>query len=441
MESLGRYPLSVVLSFLTETEGTCLLITKRKYFDSILPLFRWKVKGGFEGLTVKNVQRRHRFVVVPVQDPTVLLARLNTRRIRRRKTIITHYGLTTVALAAREWKEHTLQYPPELELLRFMDQQHQLKSAVGTLLVSYPRSGNSLLRTLLERTTGIVTGSDTRPDRAMSRDLAELHNLVGEGVTLSTATPIVKSHWPERRGCAVYESKRVVLLVRNPFDAIDSYFNMNATKSHTETLTDQVYERFQDKFQALVRNEMDIWLRFHEHWLRSSPVPVTVVRFEDLIRDPKASLVRILEFCLGQPKLSDFWMQRIDHVTSTSVDKLGSYQPRAASKGADSIGKSLAKGRYSDEMLQSLHTSASLLPVNYLQCFGYDVLQGFPNNFKAGTDPPVEKPACTAAQQATVKVNTGSPVRSPDDPFGRPLQTWRHSVTKNDTEPLPTVRR
>ena len=37
-----------------------------------------------------------------------------------------------------------------------------------TLLSSYPRSGNTLLRTLLERITSSVTGSDTRPDRSLS---------------------------------------------------------------------------------------------------------------------------------------------------------------------------------------------------------------------------------------------------------------------------------
>jgi hypothetical protein len=37
-----------------------------------------------------------------------------------------------------------------------------------TLLSSYPRSGNTLMRTLLERITSSVTGSDTRPDRSLS---------------------------------------------------------------------------------------------------------------------------------------------------------------------------------------------------------------------------------------------------------------------------------
>ena len=39
------------------------------------------------------------------------------------------------------------------------------------LLVSYPRSGNSFLRRLLESSMGIVTGSDSRPNRTLSESL------------------------------------------------------------------------------------------------------------------------------------------------------------------------------------------------------------------------------------------------------------------------------
>lgn len=39
------------------------------------------------------------------------------------------------------------------------------------LLVSYPRSGNSYLRRLLESSFGIVTGSDSRPNRTLSESL------------------------------------------------------------------------------------------------------------------------------------------------------------------------------------------------------------------------------------------------------------------------------
>lgn len=41
------------------------------------------------------------------------------------------------------------------------------------VLASYPRSGNSLLRSLMEKLTGIVTGSDTKPTRSLSKRLLD----------------------------------------------------------------------------------------------------------------------------------------------------------------------------------------------------------------------------------------------------------------------------
>jgi hypothetical protein len=49
-------------------------------------------------------------------------------------------------------------------------------------------------------------------------------------------TWVVKTHWPERYGYRRFEAHRVVLLVRNPFDAIDSYFNMAFTNTHDRSL-------------------------------------------------------------------------------------------------------------------------------------------------------------------------------------------------------------
>ena len=439
METLQRYPLSVILSFLSETEGTSLLITKKRFAYQLLPIFR--LKEGFDGLRIRNAKNRHRFVVSPVQDPTLLLVRLNTRRLFRRKCR-PKKGLTTVALASREWNDHSFQYPPQLELLRFLNRQSELHGSGTTLLVSYPRSGNTLVRTLLERTTGVVTGSDTRPDRNLSRELAEQHNLVGEGVTQPSAVAFIKSHWPERTGNAVFEGKRAILLVRNPYDAIDSYWNMNATKSHTKTVTDAVYERFHDKFEALVKNEIQVWLNFLNYWLEETKIPVLVVRFEDLIQDTERELIRMMEFSLEQPSLSSYWQKRVRHVTSGSVEKLGSYQPRSASPGVTFVGKSLRKGRYSNELIQYIHSTTASLPVNYLQKYGYDVFsQDFPNNFAARRQPPIDPPSQRSTVPQTVIMNSGLSIRPLNCQFGRAMQAWRHSVTKDDTEPLPTVRR
>lgn len=45
---------------------------------------------------------------------------------------------------------------------------------------------------------------------------------------------VVKTHYPERLGFRPFEGSKAILLVRNPFDAIDSYFNMALTNTHDQ---------------------------------------------------------------------------------------------------------------------------------------------------------------------------------------------------------------
>ena len=543
MERLGRYPLSYILSFLNETDGTCFLITRKRYANQVLPIFRLRQQHTDAlmviGSTKKSIKNRHKFAIVPAQDPTVLLARLNTRRLheRRRRLMekrcdeddghkqLVLAGLGTDQLAKLECQrdEDNGDWIPRCTpcLMRFLDsnekvQQQQfypwqrlLKQQQGpVLLVSYPRSGNTLVRSLLEKTTGLVTGSDTRPSRNLSRELAEQHDLVGEGCCLSsnnqTGVFFVKSHWPERTGCAAFDIPRVIVIVRNPYDAMDSYWNMNATCSHTQTVSDAVYEQFQEFYHGLIRNEIQVWMKFHHYWLgggnhhsqdtNNTRIPSLVVRFEDLIVQPAVELQKMLRFSLQTETLSQAWQDRIHQVVTshTSIDGLGSYQPRTvASEGSDlpcldtseskatslttttprtksngateqvqrhlttssarqKIGKSIHKGRFSSDLLQEIHDTASSYSVNYLQQFGYDVhQQGFPYNFN-DTPPPcnsnTRSPPSTLVQQQSndgvtrrVRVNEGNVIRPLDCPYGRKLTAWRHSVTNSDRNPLPVI--
>lgn len=141
------------------------------------------------------------------------------------------------------------------------------------LLVSYPRSGNSFLRRLLEASLGVVTGSDSRPNRTLSESLLKcgfkgIENIhlystwyklnvcensdmalptafafvasfllfTGEGV-VDDSVWMVKTHYPERMGYLKFKVKRVVLLIRNPFDAMESYFHMGMTNTHDKHLS------------------------------------------------------------------------------------------------------------------------------------------------------------------------------------------------------------
>ena len=83
---------------------------------------------------------------------------------------------------------------------------------IPTMLVSFPGSGNSWVRQLLESATGIYTGSD----RDCDLDYIKI-GMLGEGIT-SQNVIAVKFHlgvlptdWP---------FKKVIYIIRNPYDAI-----------------------------------------------------------------------------------------------------------------------------------------------------------------------------------------------------------------------------
>lgn len=289
-----------------------------------------------------------------------------------------------------------------------------------TLLASYPRSGNTLLRTLLESVTGILTGSDTRPDRTLSKALSTLHSLVGEGITSQSKACVIKTHFPERRGYMMYNAKRVILLVRNPFDAIDSYWNMCCTNTHTESVSENVYERYRDKFRGLALNEIGTWADFLIYWLLNCDTTlrnesangcdggsvgprVLVVRFEDLVQNTEMVMQQVLHFMTVEcpsthTPLHPFWKWRIKRAlnlewhddfsnnddtgrhhghdnkiqpwsppSKVDTSKLGSYEPRSMNQQEEdcskrkptSFGKSLIKGRYSTEDLVHMHQTVA----------------------------------------------------------------------------------
>eukprot|EP00546_Thalassionema_frauenfeldii_P004996 CAMPEP_0178908092 /NCGR_PEP_ID=MMETSP0786-20121207/7731_1 /TAXON_ID=186022 /ORGANISM="Thalassionema frauenfeldii, Strain CCMP 1798" /LENGTH=321 /DNA_ID=CAMNT_0020579957 /DNA_START=128 /DNA_END=1093 /DNA_ORIENTATION=- len=301
-----------------------------------------------------------------------------------------------------------------------------------TLLVSYPRSGNTLVRNLVERTSGIVTGSDNRPDRKLSRDLAVRYGLVGEGVT--QRVKLVKTHYPERTGSQV-KADKVILLIRNPYDAIDSYWNLNLTNTHTNTVTNSVYQQYRDTFEDFSKNEMKVWLQFYRYWL-DAKVPVLLVRFEDLIANMEREMMRIATF------LEMKNIERVRHGCSEDLSRLGSYQPRTSGKLL--FGKSLEKKRYSNDMIDSFREIDSEIPgwegKSILEYFGYDIRrQDFPNNFLDNNAPPIPLDP-SERQVESVLINTGYQIRKSNDIYGRSMKAWRLSKTNNDINPFPIIK-
>ena len=143
-------------------------------------------------------------------------------------------------------------------------------------LASYPRSGNTLLRSLLEQNVCTLTGSDMRVDSCalpLARRLRSF-GLRAEG-RCDASVWLIKTHFPERSG-ELFSPVRVfgaVVLVRNPCDAIDSLWNMRRTRSHTRSVWPLAYRFLRESFRATVRDEAAFSYEREVSELATTPEP------------------------------------------------------------------------------------------------------------------------------------------------------------------------
>ena len=89
---------------------------------------------------------------------------------------------------------------------------------------------------------GLTSGSDTDVSKKLNKDLMVM-GLAGEGL-VDKRVWVIKTHYPERFGKSMYYAERAILLVRNPCDAITSFFNMTCTGSHNYSIDAEDYKKF-----------------------------------------------------------------------------------------------------------------------------------------------------------------------------------------------------
>ena len=129
-------------------------------------------------------------------------------------------------------------------------------SGAPTLLVSFPGSGNSWVRQLLESTTGIYTGS-------VFCDLDYIKNgMLGEGVHSENVLAI-KFHFGQLPTLPI---KKIMYVIRNPYDAILAEYKRyylservpNRTikvdsNAHISELSDESYSKYIVRLYASVK--------------------------------------------------------------------------------------------------------------------------------------------------------------------------------------------
>ena len=98
---------------------------------------------------------------------------------------------------------------------------------------------------------------------------------------------------PPRPSAAQVRVHAAVLLVRSPVDAIDSYWNMVLTKSHTRSVRATEYTRLREEWCEHVRREAAVWAAFHRYWL-GTRTPLLAIRYEDLLDVQVCSSVLVM---------------------------------------------------------------------------------------------------------------------------------------------------
>ncbi|MEN0051001.1 MAG: sulfotransferase domain-containing protein, partial [Bacteroidota bacterium] len=171
-----------------------------------------------------------------------------------------------------------------------------------------PRSGNTWMRVLIERITQQRSGSIYGKEEVFTR--------AKDGI-------VIKTHSGQ-----AFQYNRVILLVRNPYDAIVSYFHWKKDFSSREMPT----------WEEHVEKSVQQWKKFHLYWFKVS-YPKCILRYEEIKENPQENLRKVTQF-LG----FDYSMEAIhDAVESATLEKL-----RADKEAGDSGRRFFRKGKSND---------------------------------------------------------------------------------------------
>ncbi|TDG39301.1 hypothetical protein AWZ03_014277 [Drosophila navojoa] len=160
-------------------------------------------------------------------------------------------------------------------------------SPMLTALASFPGSGNTWLRYLLQQATGILTGSIYK-DYGLLKTGFPAENVCNSSVLL------VKTHEWGSKAWAPFS--KAILLVRDPEKAIIAEFNRQSG-GHIGFASPDRYKRTKGKYwQQFVSNKLKGWELMNLSWARNFTGSIKVVFYDDLVQHTERELRRILEF-------------------------------------------------------------------------------------------------------------------------------------------------
>ncbi|XP_077291690.1 WSCD family member AGAP003962 [Arctopsyche grandis] len=154
-------------------------------------------------------------------------------------------------------------------------------------LVSFPGSGNTWLRYLLQQATGIHTGS-------VYKDYGLLKNGFPAEAVSNGSVLVVKTH--EWGTSARASFSRAVLLLRAPEQAIQAEFNRQSG-GHVGFASPDRYRRTKGKYwQKFVAEKLVAWRQTNLDWLMNFTGPIHIIYYDDLVANVEETLRKLLKF-------------------------------------------------------------------------------------------------------------------------------------------------
>lgn len=165
-----------------------------------------------------------------------------------------------------------------------------------TFLASYPCSGNTWMRVLIEQLTGIYTGS-----MYTDKDLKRI-GFEGEGNKDPSQVVMVKTHEPVIAAKYPVASKAVVIL-RQPLEAVVSWVTFRIAKKELKLPMPHAaeidYETLRARFDSLRDEYLVKWNHFTRYWLglsdeQSFNGTKLIIQYEELAANPHDVLQNVV---------------------------------------------------------------------------------------------------------------------------------------------------
>ena len=251
----------------------------------------------------------------------------------------------------------------------FLDGKENLRGPqIGNHIqfTSFPRSGNSMLRKLIENVTGVETGS-TMP--AIFNSVLPIIGMKGESY-FDNSVWVVKTHYPTIMPTDEqnpFRANKTFMVVRNPYDVIPSYSMLLQTGSHSAQVDYDYLQDYPEWWHNWVKNTVRKMKWFFDtiiqEFVNDKKNPIYIVRYEDLVHNERDTLMGLFSFILGQKDLTGTNVERrINKVAGMGLAGSKTYELKSTTS---KIGYHIRD--YPPELRQYLDTQLK----NFAYRFGY----------------------------------------------------------------------